>query len=51
MLHEVHVNAPPGAVFYALTTEQGLAGWWTADVGAETEVGSSALFGSATDGR
>lgn len=45
MLHEVRVDAPPGAVFYALTNEEGLAGWWTADVEAEPRAGGTALFG------
>jgi len=45
LLHEVHVEAPPSAVDYALTTEDGLAGWWTVDVEAEPEEGTTALFG------
>ncbi|GAA3340568.1 SRPBCC domain-containing protein [Amorphoplanes nipponensis] len=31
ILHKVGVQAPPAAVFAALTTVEGLAGWWTTD--------------------
>lgn len=45
MLHEISVDRPPGDVYAALTTEDGLTGWWTADVEAEPREGSTALFG------
>lgn len=43
--HFIPVEAPPRKVFDALTTQQGLRGWWTADSKAEPKVGSVAEFG------
>jgi uncharacterized protein YndB with AHSA1/START domain len=37
--------APPAVVYQALTTQQGLRGWWTQDCDAETGVGGSIRFG------
>src|SRR4051812_6686182 len=46
---QLHLNAPIEAVYDALTTSEGLAGWWTADAVAATEVGEQTRlgFGSA----
>ena len=45
MLHEIQIDATPDKVFGALTTEEGLKGWWTADSKAEPRVGTLATFG------
>jgi len=39
ILHTVGIAASPDTVFDALATGEGLAGWWTATVTAEEEVG------------
>ena len=40
ILHRVGVLTPsPEGVYEALTTVEGLAGWWTADVAGSGEVG------------
>ena len=44
ILHFVHVRAPVTKVYAALTTEKGLAGWWSTRVRARPEVGSVADF-------
>ncbi len=41
----IHVNAPQGAVFEALTTN--IAQWWTSDAGSFKAVGDIARFGFA----
>lgn len=41
----VDVEADRQAVYDAVTTEQGLAGFWTPDVTATTEVGAALRFG------
>ncbi|MEQ8362486.1 MAG: SRPBCC domain-containing protein [Cyclobacteriaceae bacterium] len=43
--HQLQVQAPAEAVFVNLTTQNGLAGWWTPDVNAKAEVGSILRFG------
>jgi len=45
ILHQLLIEAPPAAVYRCLTEPDGLAGWWTADVEAEPELGSVASFG------
>lgn len=44
ILHMVPIQAPPQAVYEALTTEEGLKRWWTDDVSAEPREGSTATF-------
>jgi len=39
ILHTMDTKAPPGAVFSALSSENGLAGWWTTRVSANAQVG------------
>lgn len=41
----VDVRADAAAVYRALTTQDGLAGFWTPDVSATAEVGASLRFG------
>jgi uncharacterized protein YndB with AHSA1/START domain len=45
MLHEIHVAASPKAVIDAITTQEGLRAWWTADSVAEPKAGTDAEFG------
>jgi uncharacterized protein YndB with AHSA1/START domain len=45
MLHEVVIRAPVQRVYEALTTREGLRGWWTEDTEIEPRVGGIALFG------
>ncbi|HKO82269.1 MAG TPA: SRPBCC domain-containing protein [Chitinophagaceae bacterium] len=42
--HRLVVEAPPEKVYEALTTQQGLSGWWTPETKAKPEVGSIARF-------
>lgn len=44
ILHTVDVGAGPSTVYRNLTTESGLAGWWSTRVSAETEVGGRIRF-------
>jgi uncharacterized protein YndB with AHSA1/START domain len=45
ILHAVGIEADPSTVFDAITTAEGLAGFWTPKSQAEPEVGSVAEFG------
>jgi uncharacterized protein YndB with AHSA1/START domain len=45
MLHEIRVAASPKAVLDALSAQEGLRGWWTADSVAEPKLGTLAEFG------
>lgn len=45
LYHEMIVNASPERVYDAITTQDGLRGWWTADSTAEPKVGTVAQFG------
>ena len=42
--HRVELEASPESVFAALTTEKGLAGWWTPMVKTTPRVGAVAQF-------
>ena len=42
--HLVTIDAPIPVVYMALTEQEGLAGWWTADTVANPSVGSIAAF-------
>lgn len=42
ILHTVHIAAPPEAVYAALTTEDGVTGWWTTK--ARLEPGQGGLI-------
>jgi uncharacterized protein YndB with AHSA1/START domain len=44
ILHTVDVHATPQDVYRALTTEEGLAGWWTTRVRADVRVGGVVAF-------
>lgn len=45
ILHQVTLAASAEQVFDALTTRDGLAGWWTADVRGECAEGGTLEFG------
>jgi uncharacterized protein YndB with AHSA1/START domain len=45
VLHAVDIAADPQTVFKAVSTGEGLAGFWTSDSRAEPRVGSEARFG------
>ena len=42
--HVFEIAAPPGKVFAALTTTEGLSGWWTTKVSAKAEIGAVVDF-------
>ena len=44
ILHEVEIHTSPAKVYEAITQQQGLASWWTANTKAKPEVGSVAEF-------
>jgi uncharacterized protein YndB with AHSA1/START domain len=45
ILHRIGVQTPkPDAVYQALTTVDGLAGWWTEDTGGSAEIGGVLEF-------
>ncbi|KGN30518.1 activator of HSP90 ATPase [Knoellia sinensis KCTC 19936] len=44
ILHQVGVRATPDKVFDALTTIDGLSGWWTEDTTGSTDVGGVIQF-------
>ena len=44
ILHKVGVKSSPDDVYEALTTRDGLAGWWTVDTRGEPEVGGVLEF-------
>jgi uncharacterized protein YndB with AHSA1/START domain len=37
ILHQVGINAAPGKVYEALTTRDGLAGWWTSETTGDAD--------------
>ncbi len=43
--HRITIDAPPERVYEAVTTQEGLESWWTADVRAEAKVGAVSEFG------
>lgn len=44
IVHRVGIQAPPSKVFAALTTLDGLAGWWTHDTAGSTQPGGHIDF-------
>ncbi|HZQ37331.1 MAG TPA: SRPBCC domain-containing protein [Dehalococcoidia bacterium] len=45
ILHSVPIKTTPEHLFEAITTEAGLAAWWTPDTSAEPRVGGLNTFG------
>jgi uncharacterized protein YndB with AHSA1/START domain len=44
ILHKVGIKAPLNEVYKALTTRDGLAGWWTTDTQGDSTVGGALRF-------
>lgn len=44
ILHRVGITASPEAVYEALTTIEGLTGWWTSDVRGDGDAGGVVQF-------
>lgn len=42
--HRLTIRATPKEVYHAVSTQEGLAGWWTPDTTATSETGSIARF-------
>ena len=42
--HIIIIECPPEIVYNALTTKEGIQGWWTVDTVIESKVGSTAEF-------
>jgi len=47
--HRLLIEAPAEKIYEALTTQEGLAGWWTPETIAEPEVGSISRFSFGPD--
>ena len=45
LVHQVNIKATPDALYKAISTQEGLASFWTSDSTAEPRVGSVASFG------
>src|SRR5258708_32603245 len=45
LVHQVNVKATPDTIYTAVSTAQGLQGFWTSESQAEPKVGSIATFG------
>lgn len=45
LVHQVNVKASPQTIYEAVSTERGLASFWTSDSKVEPKVGSTATFG------
>jgi uncharacterized protein YndB with AHSA1/START domain len=50
ILHRVGIKSSSNAVFAALTTREGLSGWWTNDTKGDSRVGATLTFGFSADG-
>jgi uncharacterized protein YndB with AHSA1/START domain len=44
IVHRIGIEAPAGKVYDALTTQEGLSGWWTTNVKAQPKVGATIEF-------
>jgi uncharacterized protein YndB with AHSA1/START domain len=44
ILHRIGATAPPETVYDALTTREGLAGWWTTDTTGDSTVDGTIRF-------
>ena len=45
LVHQVNIKATPETIYKAVSTQDGLASFWTSDSTAEPKVGSVATFG------
>lgn len=50
ILHRVGIKAPLEAVYQALATPEGVAGWWTEDSSGDREVGGKLGFRFSANG-
>lgn len=50
ILHRIGIKAPPNAVLGALTTFEGLSGWWTEDTKGDGRAGGELAFTFAERG-
>lgn len=50
ILHRVGIKASTKAVYQALATPEGVAGWWTRDSRGDSEVGGTLVFRFHADG-
>lgn len=44
ILHRIGIEAPPARVYEALTTLDGLGGWWTREVSGDPQEGGEVTF-------
>jgi uncharacterized protein YndB with AHSA1/START domain len=51
ILHRVGIKAPLTAVYEALATREGAAGWWTTNTQGESKVGGMLKFVFSADGK
>ena len=51
ILHRVEIKSSPMDAYRALTTREGLAGWWTTDTQGNCDVGAVIQFRFGTRGR
>jgi uncharacterized protein YndB with AHSA1/START domain len=47
IMHRVGIKAPPSKVYAALTTIEGVAGWWTRETSGVSKPGGTIDFSSA----
>ncbi|WP_335871631.1 SRPBCC family protein [Bacillus sp. 2205SS5-2] len=45
MPHQITINEKPEKIYEAITTSEGIKGWWTSDAKVEPTVGTVAEFG------
>jgi uncharacterized protein YndB with AHSA1/START domain len=45
LIHRIGIAAPAEKIYRAITTEEGVKGWWTTDVTMDAHVGGKAVFG------
>ena len=45
LIHRIGIAAPAEKIYRAITTEEGIKGWWTTDVKMDAHVGGKAVFG------
>ncbi|MBI2769836.1 MAG: SRPBCC domain-containing protein [Burkholderiales bacterium] len=50
ILHKIATKAPLEALYQAVATRAGVAGWWTAETTGDSQVGGSLLFRFTTKG-
>ena len=45
LIHRIGIEAPAEKIYRAITTEEGIKGWWTTDVKMDSQAGGKAVFG------